>query len=162
MGLIFIYNETQIRSPSAGQSGCKLLSFNPILREFYCVKAVWDGLMAEEHEASHDCLYQRTVPVSTHSTIKPWSWSYTSRKVLKIHFQPGDQPSQENVCMWNLNRFWLSCSIGSVNLGMKWKHPPCCIHPATERLMLKSHHLVTAASARGIREAISCTARGKP
>lgn len=157
-----MYSKAQIHSPSSGQCVCKLLSFSPILREFCRAKAEWDGLMAEEHQASHDCRYQNTVPISPCSTVKPWSWSYTSRKLPKMLFQPGDQLSQENVYMWKFNRFWLSCCIGRVNLGMKWKHSLCCINPATQRLMQNSHQPVTAASAWDIREAISCTVRGKP
>lgn len=37
--LILMYSKTKTHSPLAGRSGCKLLSFKPILWEFNCAKA---------------------------------------------------------------------------------------------------------------------------
>jgi len=99
MDLILMYSKKHIHSPSAGQSGCKLLSFNPILREFYHAKAEWDGFTAEEHQASHDCLYQKTVPISTSSTVKPWGWELYFQKVTRSTF-PIWWPAFSRKCLY--------------------------------------------------------------
>lgn len=94
-----MYSKTKTHSPLAGQSGCKLLSFKPILWEFNCAKAEWDGFIEDKHETSHDCLHQRTVPVSTCSSVKTWGWSYSSRKLLKLLF-PAQWPAFSRKCLY--------------------------------------------------------------